>query len=118
MPELQRDTAVVRVHRLHHLGPAGFLRIGVDAGRQGVTLALARHLRRFADDQASGGALCVIFHVERRRHIAGLAGPRAGQRRHHDAVAQGLVTHFEGKKQFFHQGYLGLSEGRDGGVRA
>src|SRR6202165_2415494 len=88
MPKLIEDQSVLPMHRLCDLTPRLRLLAAVDAGSPGVTLALHRHLRCLADDQGGGGALRIVAGGQGTRHIARLAGPRAGQWRHHDAMPQ------------------------------
>ncbi len=99
VPQLLRNAAALGVHGVDHGLPAGFLRIGVHARRPGIALALAGNLRGLGHDQARGGALRVVGHVEFGRHIAWLAGTRARERRHHDAVGEGRLADLDWGKQ-------------------
>jgi hypothetical protein len=84
VPELAEDQSVGLVHRLRNPAPRLHLLATVDARSPGVTLALHRHLRCFAQDQRCGCALRIVAGGKRVWHI----GPRAGQRRHDDAMRQ------------------------------
>ena len=64
MPELQCHPPALGMHGLYHLFPARFLGVGVNAGRQGVALALTRHLGGLGHDETSRGTLGVIVHVQ------------------------------------------------------
>jgi hypothetical protein len=61
---------------------------GVDAGSPGVTLALHRQLGCLAHDQGCRCTLRVVTGREGARHVARLARPRAGQRRHDHSMRQ------------------------------
>jgi hypothetical protein len=99
VPELDDDLAAGRVHRVGDLAPAGDLRVGIEARRPQIALALPRDLRGFGDDQAGPGALAVIFHVEIVRRVGARRGAVARQRRHDDAVLQFDIAHAEGREQ-------------------
>jgi len=87
VPKLIEDQSVGLAHRLGDPVPRFHLLTAVDAGGPGVTLALHRYLRGLAHDQSGGGALRIVAGGKGARHIARLACPRAGQWRHHDAMA-------------------------------
>src|SRR3979490_3488753 len=76
------------MHRLGDPMPRLHLLTAVDAGSPGVALALHGHLRCLAHDQLRGLALRVIAGGEGAWHITRLAGSRAGQWRHDDAMRQ------------------------------
>ena len=88
MPKLQEDPAALVVHRVGHQPPAFNLFAAVNARRPGITLPLHGNLRRLADDERSRCPLRVVAGVERGRHVSGLAGARARQRRHDDPVRE------------------------------
>ncbi|MCY1506190.1 hypothetical protein D9M68_404290 [compost metagenome] len=85
MPELGEDAPAGGMHGVGDLAPAGDLFGAMDARRPGIALALAADLGAFGNDQPGAGALGVVLGHQLGGDIAG-AGPRAGHRRHHDAV--------------------------------
>jgi hypothetical protein len=87
MPELDEDLAVLRMHGIGDLLPAGDLCVAVNPRGLDITLALRRDLRRLADDQAGARPLSIISCHQWRRHIAGTR-TAACQWRHDDAVGE------------------------------
>src|SRR3954449_11712715 len=107
MPELEKDDAALGVHGVDHLAPARDLRLRIDAGRRWITAAVREHGRGLGDEQAAlGGALTVIFGVERPRRKALALGPHARQRRHRDPMRELVRTDLQRLKQRleFHAG--------------
>jgi hypothetical protein len=114
VPELQEDQAAGLVHRVGDEAPALDLFAAVNAGRPGVALSLLRHLGRFAHDESGRGPLRVVTSVERGGNIAGLAGARAGQWRHHHAVGNVVAPQPDRLEQRF-RGRFPRSGGRRDG---
>ncbi len=98
MPQLREDDAAFGMHGIRHLAPAGDLLRTVDAGSPGITLAPRFDLRAFADHQAGARPLAIIQGHQVGRHIAGLCGALARQRRQHDAVFQDMPAQ-RGRRQ-------------------
>src|SRR3954466_15612643 len=114
MPELEKDDAALGVHGVDHLAPARDLRLRIDAGRRWITAAVREHGRGLGDEQAAlGGALAVIFGVERPRRKALALGPHARQRRHRNAMRELVRTDLQRLKQRleFHAGSRMAKEG-------
>src|ERR1700730_11324989 len=86
MPELQEYQAAGLVHGVGDESPSLDLLAAVNAGRPSVALSLLRYLGRFGHDESRRSPLRVVASIESRWHVSGLAGARAGQRRHHHAV--------------------------------
>jgi hypothetical protein len=103
VPKLIEDQSARLMHRPGDPMPRLHLLMAVDARSPGVTLALHRYLRRLAHDQRCRCALRVIAGGKRAWHIARLARPRAGQRRHDDAMWQ-----IEGTKPVRLKQHLGV----------
>ena len=101
MPELQEDQAAGLVYRVGDQPPALDLLAAVNARRPGVALSLHRDLGCLANDEGGRGPLGIIAGVESGRHVARLAGPRPGQRRHDDPVRQEIGPHPDWLKQPF-----------------
>ena len=99
MPELQEDLAAFGVDGVVDLLPGFHLLVGEDAGRPGVAAPFRRDVGRLGDDQAGAGALAVIFDVDVLRNLL-VAGARARQRRHHDAVRQVVRAEVVGLEEF------------------
>src|SRR5665213_743025 len=108
MPELDEDPSAALVDAVRHPAPAGDLLLRVDAGGVLITLALLRNLARLGNQEARGGALAVIFHGERARHLAGDRAV-ARQRRHHEAVGERERADFEGFEKFGRRGHFLIS---------
>ncbi len=106
MPQLHEDQPASAMHRAADCTPGLDLLITVNTRRPCVTLALARDLCGFGDDQRSAGALAVVLGVHRARHIARLAGARARQRRHGDAMGEGVRAEGDGLEQAAGHGQL------------
>ncbi len=107
MPQLGEHAAALGVDRVGHRLPASDLRIGIEAGRTEPAARRGRDRGGFADDQpALGGALAVVGSHERAGDVAGLAGARAGQRGHDDAVAQCDGADLDRGKQLGHEDLL------------
>src|SRR3954452_391698 len=107
MPELEKDDAALGVHGVDNLAPARDLRLRIDAGRRWISPAVREHGRGLRAEQgALGGALAVIFGVERPRRKALALGPHARQRRHRDAMRERVRTDLQRLKQRleFHAG--------------
>ena len=100
MPQLQEDAPALGVHRFGDASPALHLFRCVDARRGRHALATGHYLGCFGDDQAScTGTLAIVGSVQRVGHIAGSGCAHAGERRHHDAMAQRVGTQAKGLKQ-------------------
>ena len=84
--ELNEDLGAAGVHCCGHLLPALDLGRREDAGNARIAEPVRRRRRSFGDDQAGAGALRVILHHQRVRHIVGRATAR--QRRHHQVILQ------------------------------
>jgi len=87
VPELAVDAPACGVDSVGNPPPARDLVLPPDARPVNDALALLGDRRAFSDDQASVGALGIIFGHQRRRHIV-IAGARARHCRHPDAVLQ------------------------------
>lgn len=87
MPQLQKDLRAFFVYRSGHLAPAIDLRLRVNPRGVLIALALSGDLRRFRNQQASGGALTVIGGRELTGHQA-FARSIAGQRRENNSIRQ------------------------------
>ena len=98
MPELQEDPPALGVHGVGDLAPAVDLRLGVDAGRVLIALALLRDLGGLGDEQAGRRALAVVRGGEIAGHQPG-AGAVARQRRHHGPVGNVIATEPVGLEQ-------------------
>ena len=70
MPELNDDFSALGVHGVGDRFPSSDLVVRIAARRVGVALRLRRDLRGLGDDQASRGALGVIFSSKRTRDQA------------------------------------------------
>ena len=112
MPELQENQAACLVHGVGDEAPALDLFAAVNAGRPGVALSLLRHLGCFGHDESRRGPLHVVAGIESRWHVSGLAGARAGQRRHHHAVGKVVAPQPDRLEQRIHGRFL-----RSGGRR-
>ncbi|MNT72456.1 hypothetical protein D3C72_2110580 [compost metagenome] len=88
VPQLQHHAATFGVDGVSHPSPTLYLRLGVDAGREAVALALGRDLRGFAHDQPGTGALGVVGGHHCVGHITRLGAAGAGHGGHHHAVGQ------------------------------
>lgn len=95
VPQLHEDTAARLMHGVRHDLPACDLFVRPDAGRVGITDALRRDRRRFADDQARRCAVGVVARHEFVGDARG-AGARARQRRHDDAVRKQQIADEQG----------------------
>src|SRR3954470_22869909 len=107
MPELEKDDAALGVHGVDNLAPARDLRLRIDAWRRRITATIREHRRGLGNEQAAlGGALTVIFGIERPRRKALALGSHARQRRHRDAVRELVRTDLQRLKQRleFHSG--------------
>lgn len=112
VPELQENQAACLVHGVGDEAPALDLFAAVNAGRPGVALSLLRHLGCFGHDESRRGPLHVVAGIESRWHVSGLAGARAGQRRHHHAVGKVVAPQPDRLEQRIHGRFL-----RSGGRR-
>ena len=70
MPQLHKDLSALGVHRFGDFAPASDLLGCVETGGVLVALRLCGDLSRFRNDQASGGALCVVSGRKFIRHQA------------------------------------------------
>jgi hypothetical protein len=98
VPDLQHDAPAGGVHRVGHLAPAGHAGLVVDAGLAGEGTALTRHHGGLGDQQAGTGALRVVLGHQRVGDMAA-PGARARQRRHDDAVGQGLAADLQRREE-------------------
>ncbi len=90
MPQLQHDASALGVDGVGHPMPALDLVVGIDARSAGVAVAPDRNRRRLGDDQpAFGRALGIVFHHQIARDVAGVRA-HSRQRRHDDAVREGI----------------------------
>eukprot|EP01022_Parablepharisma_sp_SALTPOND_P021765 TRINITY_DN435_c1_g1_i1.p1 TRINITY_DN435_c1_g1~~TRINITY_DN435_c1_g1_i1.p1 ORF type:complete len:1304 (+),score=494.29 TRINITY_DN435_c1_g1_i1:15351-19262(+) len=87
VPQLQEDVAALGMHGVGHLLPGGDLGLVVDAGGEGIALALRRDLGGLGDDEAGAGALGVVLGSQFAGNVAGLRAA-AGQRGHDDTILQ------------------------------
>jgi hypothetical protein len=87
MPELQENKSALGMNGIDDFPPAADLLNRIDAGRGRISASGSRHRRRLRDDQAArGGALAVIFRVQRPRRKTRSLRPHPRQRRHDDPV--------------------------------
>jgi hypothetical protein len=101
VPQLREQAAAGGVHGLHHAVPAGHLRVVVETRRQLERGGVARHIGRFADDQARRRALRIIDGVGSGRDAVG-AGTGARDGGHGDAVRQRQVAEAGGCEKVGH----------------
>ncbi len=106
MPQLHENQAAGPVHGLGGELPALHLLVRPDPRRIRIADAQRRHRGGLADDQAGRGALRIVPRHQRARYPLH-ARSGAGERRHHDAVAQGMVPDFEGIEERGHGDVLG-----------
>ena len=99
MPELQPDASALGVDGPGYAFPASYLSLGPDTGRARIADTHGFHRGRLGDDQAGGGALCIVFgHKGRGRAFFGRR-THARKRGHDDAVRQNQVAKAQGVEE-------------------
>src|ERR1700678_1530037 len=104
MPKLADDVTTGLVNGVRHSAPGPDLILSPEARAVDDALALLGHSRAFGHDQASGGALSVIFGHQRRRNVV-CCRASARHRRHPNAVGQRKAAEIHWREQVGH-GYL------------
>ncbi len=99
MPELRDDAAAGSVHGVGDPAPSQHLLRAPQARRIGPAEAIGADRGGFGDDKSGRSALGVIFGLQRGRHVIGLTGAHAGERRHDDAIRQIEVAHADRGKE-------------------
>ena len=87
VPKLKHDMATGDVNRLGHAFPALDLLSAVNSRGRDVALTFRRDLRRFRNDEAGAGALCIVKGVQLRWYIAG-SRATTRQWRHDDTIVK------------------------------
>src|SRR5262249_42506407 len=100
MPELQEDHRTPGMHGVDDLAPAFDLRVGIDAGYARAAATARDHGRGLGDEEpALGGALRIVFSIERPRREGRLCRARPRQWRKHDTMPDLVRTDLERRKQ-------------------
>jgi hypothetical protein len=89
VPELQEDASALLAHCLGRELPAFDLLLRPDARGADVALTLGGDVGCLGDDEAGRGALGVVGRLQLARYAI-VIGTRARQRRHDDAVGEGV----------------------------